>query len=113
MYQKHYYDVIVFFHSCVPGRETDRHIFYYYGTPGSGRLFLKDAENEKSQSHGATVLRALKRFLLWYDLTLGNNKMLHITTCVDLKPIELEAFFINLKYKKKHTQKQNVWTYNF
>ncbi|XP_066030844.1 uncharacterized protein [Pocillopora verrucosa] len=62
LYQKHYYDVIVFFHSCVPGRETDRHIFDYYGTPGSGRLFLKDAENEKSQSHGETVLRALKRF---------------------------------------------------
>lgn len=62
LYQKHYYDVIVFFHSCVPGRETDHHIFDYYGTPGSGRLFLKDAENEKSQSHGATVLRALKRF---------------------------------------------------
>ena len=32
--------------------------------------------------------QSIETILLWYDLTLGNNKMLHITTCVDLKPIE-------------------------
>ena len=50
------------FHSCVPGREIDRHMIDFYATPGKARQFIAGAGQKNSDSYGATIYRGFSSF---------------------------------------------------